>query len=65
MVPRSGFLTNILYVLPLQCSLVFDIGYKLCIMAGPAGGGEDLRNEIFSADLVERGCYLLITDSFC
>lgn len=65
MVSRSGFLTNILYVLPLQCSLVFDIGYKLCITAGAAGRGEELRNGIFSADIVERGCYLLITDSFC
>jgi len=34
-------------------------------MAGAAGEGEGMRNGIFSADLVERGCYLLITDSFC
>jgi len=65
MVCRSGFLPNILCALPLQCSLVFDIDHKLCIMAGAAGEGEGMRNGIFSADLVERGCYLLITDSFC
>jgi hypothetical protein len=45
--------------------LDIDISYKLGSMAWPVGGGGGkLRNGIFSADVVERGCYLVIRDSF-